>query len=250
MPLSNKISKIRVELREFITGYFSDIILQAQGTSIDSFNDFFQREIGSEGININTRIQNEFDKLTNSVNHAISRLDVNFQAEVDNFNSTLLGYGKQGVSCLQKTGMINANNIKMARDGIVSAARLAGVDLSSILKFKPWGAINLASRLNAVFAVLGFVLEMWDSIKRKQEEAKFTKDVKDMVNDFEKQRKEILDLINGDNFIDTFFPDYIKLASNLEEIEKDIETMKKTQANFKKWLDKGETIDAEFEVIR
>ena len=250
MPLSNKISKIRVELREFITGYFSDIILQAQGTSIDSFNDFFQREIGSEGINMNTRIQNEFDKLTNSVNHAISRLDVNFQAEVDNFNSTLLGYGKQGVSCLQKTGMINANNIKMARDGIVSAARLAGVDLSSILKFKPWGAINLASRLNAVFAVLGFVLEIWDSIKRKQEEAKFTKDVKDMVNDFEKQRKEILDLINGDNFIDTFFPDYIKLASNLEEIEKDIETMKKTQANFKKWLDVGETIDAEFEVIR
>ena len=206
MPLASKISKIRVELREFITGYFSDIILQAQGTSIDSFNDFFQREIGSEGINMNTRIQNEFDKLTNSVNHAISRLEVNFQAEVDNFNSTLLGYGKQGVSCLQKTGMINANNIKMARDGIVSAARLAGVDLSSILKFKPWGAINLASRLNAVFAVLGFVLEMWDSIKRKQEEAKFTKDVKDMVNDFEKQRKEILNLINGDNFIDTFFP--------------------------------------------
>lgn len=250
MPLASKISKIRVELREFVTGYFSDIILQAQGASIDSFNDFFQREIGSEGINMNTHIQNEFDKLTNSVNHAISRLDVNFQAEVDNFNSTLLGYGKQGVSCLQKTGMINANNIKMARDGIVSAARLAGVDLSSILKFKPWGAINLASRLNAVFAVLGFVLEMWDSIKRKQEEAKFTKDVKDMVNDFEKQRKEILDLINGDNFIDTFFPDYIKLASNLEEIEKDIETMKETQANFKKWLDVGETIDAEFEVIR
>jgi labile enterotoxin output A len=250
MPLASKISKIRVELREFITGYFSDIILQAQGTSIDSFNDFFQREIGSEGINMNTRIQNEFDKLTNSVNRAISRLEVNFQAEVDNFNSTLLGYGKQGVSCLQKTGMINANNIKMARDGIVSAARLAGVDLSSILKFKPWGAINLASRLNAVFAVLGFVLEMWDSIKRKQEEAKFTKDVKDMVNDFEKQRKEILNLINGDNFIDTFFPDYIKLASNLEEIEKDIETMKETQANFKKWLDVGETIDAEFEVIR
>ena len=93
MPLASKISKIRVELREFITGYFSDIILQAQGTSIDSFNDFFQREIGSEGINMNTHIQNEFDKLTNSVNHTISRLEVNFQAEVDNFNSTLLSYG-------------------------------------------------------------------------------------------------------------------------------------------------------------
>ena len=93
-------------------------------------------------------------------------------------------------------------------------------------------------------------MEIWDSIQKQERESKFKATIGDMVDSFEKQRKEILDLINGDNFVDTFFPDYIKLASNLEEIEKDIETMKETQANFKKWLDVGETIDAEFEVIR
>ena len=250
MPLSNKISKIRVELREFITGYFSDVILQAQGTSIDSFNDFFQREIGSEGINMNTRIQNEFDKLTNSVNHAISRLEVNFQAEVDNFNSTLLSYGSQGVKYLKSSGIINATNVKIARDGIVSTAKLVGVDLSKILKFKPWGATKFAAGANVLLSVVGLGMEIWDSIQKQERESKFKATIGDMVDSFEKQRKEILDLINGDNFVDTFFPDYIKLASNLEEIEKDIETMKETQTNFKKWLDVGETIDAEFEVIR
>ena len=250
MPLASKISKIRVELREFITGYFSDIILQAQGTSIDSFNDFFQREIGSEGINMNTRIQNEFDKLTNSVNHAISRLEVNFQAEVDNFNSALLSYGSQGVKYLKSSGIINATNVKIARDGIVSTAKLVGVDLSKILKFKPWGATKFAAGANVLLSVIGLGMEIWDSIQKQERESKFKATIGDMVDSFEKQRKEILDLINGDNFIDTFFPDYIKLASNLEEIEKDIETMKETQANFKKWLDVGETIDAEFEVIR
>ena len=250
MPLSNKISKIRVELREFITGYFSDIILQAQGTSIDSFNDFFQREIGSEGINMNTRIQNEFDKLTNSVNHAISRLEVNFQAEVDNFNSALLSYGSQGVKYLKSSGIINATNVKIARDGIVSTAKLVGVDLSKILKFKPWGATKFAAGANVLLSVIGLGMEIWDSIQKQERESKFKATIGDMVDSFEKQRKEILDLINGDNFVDIFFPDYIKLTSNLEEIEKDIETMKETQANFKKWLDVGETIDAEFEVIR
>ena len=250
MPLASKISKIRVELREFITGYFSDIILQAQGTSIDSFNDFFQREIGSEGINMNTRIQNEFDKLTNSVNHAISRLEVNFQAEVDNFNSALLSYGSQGVKYLKSSGIINATNVKIARDGIVSTAKLVGVDLSKILKFKPWGATKFAAGANVLLSVIGLGMEIWDSIQKQERESKFKATIGDMVDSFEKQRKEILDLINGDNFVDIFFPDYIKLTSNLEEIEKDIETMKETQANFKKWLDVGETIDAEFEVIR
>lgn len=250
MPLSNKISKIRVELREFVTGYFSDIILQVQGTSIDSFNDFFQREIGSEGINMNTRIQNEFDKLTNSVNHTISRLEVNFQAELDNFNSTLLSYGSQGVKYLKSSGIINATNVKIARDSIVSTAKFIGVDLSKILKFKPWGATKFAAGANVLISVIGLGIEIWDSIQKQERESKFRIAISDMVDSFEKQRKEILDLINGDNFVDVFFPDYIKLVSNLKEIEKDIETMKETQANFKKWLDVGETIDAEFEVIK
>lgn len=250
IPLSIKISKIRIELREFIAGYFSDMVLQAQGASIDSFNEFFQREIGSEGINMNTRIQNEFDKLTNSINHAISRLEINFQAEIDNFNSALIGYGKQGVSFLQKSGVINANNVKIARDGIVSTAKLAGVDLSNILKFKPWGATKFASRANVLISIIGLGIEIWDSYKKQERENKFKNVICDMVDNFQKQRKEIMDLINSDNFIDIFFPDYIKLALNLEEIEKDIQVMKETQANFKKWLDVGETIDAEFEVIR
>lgn len=250
IPLSDKISKIRIELREFMSGYFSDIILQAQGTSMDSFNEFFQREIGSEGVNMNTRIQNEFDKLTNSVNHAISRLEINFQFEIDNFNSALISYGKQGVSYLQKSGVINANNVKLVRDGIVSTAKFVGVDLSKILKFRPWGATKFAAGANVLLSFVGLGMEIWDSFQKHERESKFKNVISDMVNSFEKQRKEILELINGDSFIDTFFPDYVKLALNLEEIEKNIEVMKETQANFKKWLDVGETIDAEFEVIR
>ena len=132
----------------------------------------------------------------------------------------------------------------------MSTAKFIGVDLSKILKFKPWGATKFAAGANVLISVIGLGIEIWDSIQKQERESKFRIAISDMVDSFEKQRKEILDLINGDNFVDVFFPDYIKLVSNLKEIEKDIETMKETQANFKKWLDVGETIDAEFEVIK
>ena len=130
----------------------------------------------------------------------------------------------------------------MGKNAVFTALRL--------IKFKPWGATKFAAGANVLLSVVGLGMEIWDSIQKQERESKFKATIGDMVDSFEKQRKEILDLINGDNFVDTFFPDYIKLASNLEEIEKDIETMKETQTNFKKWLDVGETIDAEFEVIR
>ncbi len=58
--LDNEISQARTNLREFITRYFSDLILQVSGTSLETFKDFAIREIGDKGINIETRIQNAF----------------------------------------------------------------------------------------------------------------------------------------------------------------------------------------------
>ncbi|GAA7208745.1 hypothetical protein HpBGD72_13560 [Helicobacter pylori] len=58
--LDKEISQARANLREFITRYFSDLILQVSGTSLETFNDFAIREIGDKGTNIETRVQNAF----------------------------------------------------------------------------------------------------------------------------------------------------------------------------------------------
>ncbi|GHP80930.1 hypothetical protein JP0050_06450 [Helicobacter pylori] len=50
--LNSEISQTRINLKEFITRYFSDLIRQFAGTSLETFNDFVKREIGDEGINI------------------------------------------------------------------------------------------------------------------------------------------------------------------------------------------------------
>lgn len=45
-----QIEEARTNLRKFAMRYFSDLILQAKGCSLETFSDFFEREIGAEGI--------------------------------------------------------------------------------------------------------------------------------------------------------------------------------------------------------
>ncbi len=43
--LEENISESRRSLRNFATNYFTDLILQLQGTSLKTFGEFFEREI-------------------------------------------------------------------------------------------------------------------------------------------------------------------------------------------------------------
>ena len=71
-----------------------------------------------------------------------------------------------------------------------------------------------------------------------------------MVNNFEKQRNELIDLINSENFISNFFPTYLDLQNKLLSINNDIELMQETRLSFSKWVEYGEIIDVEFEDIK
>ena len=118
------------------------------------------------------------------------------------------------------------------------------------MKFKPWGATKLANGANVALAVIGLAFEIWDSYEQKQKEIEFQKAIEAMVNNFEKQRSEILTLINGEDFISNFFSTYLKLQNESQQINNDISSMKETQQQFSKWLEMGEIIDVEFEDIK
>ena len=64
-----------------------------------------------------------------------------------------------------------------------------------------------------------------------------------MKENFEMQRKEIIDLINSEDFISRFFPDYLNLKNELNEINKDISKMNETKELFRKWFEKGDEIN-------
>ncbi|EJC06603.1 dynamin family protein [Helicobacter pylori Hp P-11b] len=166
--LNKEISQARIHLREFIIRYFSDLILQIFGASLETFNDFVIREIGDKGINIETKVQNAFERETQGIFNEMAKIETSFNADMGFFEKHAGTLGKVGINFLKQSGFINATNIKLARDGIVAVARFTGIDLA--LKFKPWGTVKLASNLNKALPFVGLVIEGVDSLIKYQKQ--------------------------------------------------------------------------------
>ncbi|MBI6614201.1 50S ribosome-binding GTPase [Pseudomonas simiae] len=241
-----QIAEVRIGLREFVTRYFSGLIMRTEGLTQETFKEFFEREIGRDGVMVTTRLQNEFDRQLNGVSQELSRMRLSFDSEIDHFNTNVINLGKQGVNYVIKGNLINNGSILAARDGIVSVAKTLGVDLGKALKFKPWGAVNLAKNLNGILSVAGLALEAWDSYERKKREDQFRQAIAEMVDNFNNQREELLTMIQDVSFEERFFPDYASLDANAADVQIAIDTQKGLREQFQEWRQSGELIEAEF----
>ncbi|GAB0030855.1 hypothetical protein yangon129_06960 [Helicobacter pylori] len=237
--LNSEISQARIHLKEFITRYFSDLILQISGTSLETFNDFLIREIGDKGINIETRVQNAFERETQGVLNEIAKIGTSFDADLNFFKKHAGTLGKIGINFLNQSGFINATNIKVARDGIVAVAKFTGIDLA--LKFKPWGAVKLAGNLNKALPLIGLAFEAWDSYNKSQKEQEFEKAKEKMKSNFDGQKQEILNLINDETrFKQTCFPMALELEKYIQACEENVKKTQECTQGLEKWIQIGE----------
>ncbi|WP_137173025.1 LeoA/HP0731 family dynamin-like GTPase [Massilia sp. HP4] len=245
----SQIVDTRISLRSFVIDYFADLILQAKGVNMDTFPDFFEREVGSNGIMVSTRLQNEFERQLKSVTQEISNMKIGFDAEVNHFNSTVTQFGKQGLDYLVKSKVVNNTTVLATRDGIVTAAKYIGLDLGKMLKFKPWGATNLAKGVNGALAVVGLALEAWDSWEQAKRREEFQKAMAKMVDNFERQREELVQLLDGPRFVEQFFAGFLELQADVEEVQNNVEQQRVQRRRFHEWRQMGEAIDVQFSEV-
>jgi GTP-binding protein EngB required for normal cell division len=246
---SERIKDARIGLRTMATEFFSDLIVQVNGQSLETFSEFFERNIGEGGIVLDTKLQNAFEQQLRSAKAEIGKMSITLVTEVDHFNATVRAYGKQGVDFLIKGNVINNSTVLAARDGVVNIAKLVGVDLGKMLKFKPWGAVKLAKGINGALAGLGLALELWEAWDQYKRQQEFKKAVTAMVKAFEEQRKELLDLINADNFEARFFPEMAELREDVAQVEQSVAAGTEKRNRFREWRTWGEAIDADFRML-
>ncbi len=237
--LNSEISQARIHLKEFIIRYFSDLIRQVSGISLETFNDFVIREIGDKGINIETKVQNEFERQTQGIVNEIAKIETGFNADMSFFEKHAGAFGKIGIDLLKQSGFINATNIKLARDTIAATGKFVGIDLA--LKFKPWGAVNLAGSINKGLPFIGLAFEVWDSYNKYQKQEKFEKAKEEMTSHFDNQKQEILDLINDETrFKQTCFPSVLGLEKCIQECEESVKKTQECDQGLEKWIQAGE----------
>ncbi|GAA9093798.1 hypothetical protein HpHA151_07090 [Helicobacter pylori] len=239
--LNGEISQASINLKESITRYFSDLIRQVAGTSLETFNDFVIREIGDEGINIETKVQNAFERETQGILNEIAKIETSFNADRSFFEKHAGAFGKIGINFLNQSGFINATNIKLARDTIAAVGKFVGIDLA--LKFKPWGAVKLASNLNKALPLIGIAFEAWDSYNKYQKQEEFEKAKEEMKSNFEEAKEQMIEFINDETrFKQTCFLSALELEKSLQEIKEAIEKTQACDQEFEKWIKAGEDL--------
>ncbi|AFI04237.1 LeoA/HP0731 family dynamin-like GTPase [Helicobacter cetorum] len=245
--LKEKIKQARIKLREFIQKYFSDLILQARGTSLSNFQEFFEKEIGKNAIKIGNKINNEFQKYVDSIELELDVMQKHFNAEIKYSNELI-------DTCLKKTlqyamlnskKFINKNTILAGRNFLKSRLKNMGVNVGKSLNFKPWGAEKLTKNLNGIMSAFSIAMELWDSYKKQEEENKFQNGIKELVEFFEEERKNLLDFINSEDFYIKLFPTFIELQERAKIIEEETNHYQAYQQQFNDWVKEGEIIDAE-----
>ncbi|GAA8357559.1 hypothetical protein HpDR37_08080 [Helicobacter pylori] len=237
--LNKEISQACIHLREFITRYFSDLILQVSGTSLETFNDFVTREIGNKGINIETKVQNEFERQTQGIVNEIAKIETGFNADMSFFEKHAGAFGKIGINLLKQSGFINATNIKLARDTIVAAGKFVGIDLA--LKFKPWGAVKLAGNLNKALPLIGLAFEIGDSVMKLKKEKELEETKEKMKSNFEKAKEQMIEFINDETkFKQTCFPMALKLEECIQACEENVKKTQECAQGLEKWIQTGE----------
>lgn len=243
------IGNVRIDLEESVVSLFTNLILEAENLSLDSMPEFVERNIGSGGDVLNTRLKRIFNDHLGPISLEVKNMSLDVDLEVNQFNATVRDYGKQGINSIIKSGAINNTTILAGRNAVVSAASTVGFDIAKLLKFKPYGAIKFANGFKGALSVIGLGLDLWDSYDKYQQVEKLKETKKTMVSNFNEQRTELLSLINGPQFITQFCPELTELQINVQSVEKAVHETRSKREQFLRWRATGEAIDAEFKML-
>lgn len=247
--ISKKIANAKSNLRSSFNGYFQDLVMQVQGTSLETIGEFLVREIGNEGSVISSKINEYFQNETNQINIALNTQAINFNAEIENIDTAVGSLTKKGLNHLAKNIKLDNNTILAARNGLVATGKLMGLNLKDALKFNPWGAVKFANNINKALPLIGIAVDAWDSWNQAKKLEAFQIAKKDLVENLQSQQKEILELIDKDEFIDKFFPIYKELQSKIEEIKLMHTDHESKTKSFASWRKEGMIIEGEFRSI-
>lgn len=249
--MKQRIEASRASLSEFVASYFfADIIIQAKSCGLETFDSFFQREIGEDGIVLQTKLEAAFEKRLGPIELEANRSITSIGADVSVFNTAIGTLGKQGLDFVVKNNVINNGTILAARDGVVTATKMIGLDLAKYLKFKPYGAMNLAKGLSGALALLGVALEIWDSYQNAKREEEFRNGVAQLVRNFEEQRRDILELLKGDEFIENCCGNFKALQQTVADIDSKLEDCTSLLQKFKAWKESGAKIEAQLATLK
>lgn len=223
-------AEAQIALRREVVDYFGDLITEAKNTDIDSFEEFFDRKIGLDGVVVKAAITNMFTRELGPISQQLVTMSANFVATGS--ETGMLG------KVASKTKGVTVNNtmILKARDWVMPA-----------FKFKPYGAIKAARFANGALAGIGLVIEGWSMWRESQKTAKFANDRQAIVDDLNQQFKDILGQIDVPDFLSTYFPQIEAMQSLFSALSAAFAEARERNRRMQEWAQEADTLRLRFD---
>lgn len=253
--ISNAKSKFKENknnLRTEIISLFDSMLVQLNDTDLETFQDFYIRNIGKDGINIESETHSLFDTYAESTNSVIINLDTKISAEFDFRDSLdksfLEKHAKSGINALKNMG-INNSTVLASRN--LLRGGLGKVGIKAGMKFKPWGAAKFAKGLNGALGGIAVAFEVWETYDLHQKNKKLEKTKTELTNYINDYKAHLLSYVNDEaSYIKNFAPSFENTLKSREALSEEVAEFINRSEKIKEWYKKSDSImNVEFEEV-
>lgn len=254
--ISNAKSKFKENknnLRAEIISYFDGMLLQLKDTDLETFQEFYIRSIGEDGINLESEINSKFDSYAESTNSSVITLDNKINAEFDFRDSLdksfLQSHAKTGIKLLSKLGI---NNTTVLASRNLLRGGLSKVGIKAGMKFKPWGAAKLAKGVNGALGAVTVGMEIRETYDLHQKNKNLDEsktELKKYLNDY---KAHLLSYLNDEeSYIKNFAPNFENTLKSRQALSEEVAEFINRSEKIKEWYKKSDSIiNVEFEEVK
>lgn len=248
----SKFKQNKINLRTEIVTNFDSMLLQLKDTDLETFQEFYIRNIGKEGINIESETHSLFDRYAESAKSSIITLNNKISTEFDFRDSLdksfLQSNAKMGIAALSKMG-INNTTVLASRNLLRGGLGKVGLDVG--MKFKPWGAVKFAKGLNGALAGVGVAFEIWETWDLHQKNKNLVKSKTELTKYINDYKAHLLSFVNDEeSYIKNFAPSFDNILKSREALSEEVTEFIDKAKKIKEWYDKASFITTvEFEEV-
>lgn len=245
----SKFKENKIELRNEIVLYFDSILIQLNSADLSTYQDFYIKNIGKDGINIESITHSLFERYAESTNAATITLNNKINAEFDFRDSLdksfLEKYAKSGLNALKSMG-INNTTILASRNLLRGGLGKVGLDVG--MKFKPWGAVKFAKGVNGALGGIAVAFEIWETYELHKKNKNLEKSKIELATYINDYKAYLLSFVNNEqSYIKNFAPSFENILKSREALNEEVAEFNGRKEKIKEWYKKSNSIiDVDF----
>jgi hypothetical protein len=237
------------QLVDFKAALYADI----KGASVETMEEVIERTLGREGEKVTgyifeSNIKSIINACNNDNQNSLKMTAVNFEREFHNQEKFLMDVTSKGAGLLK--------NVQFANTDILNARDFFNLPI----KFRPWGASNLAKTITKGFKIGGALLagfiEGYSIYKKWKANKDLDKTKAQICSSLDGVFKNIFASFgNDETYLKNYAPTYNEMLKKLKEREQEVENLNKKVNELKDYKSKineflkGNAVDANFEEI-